>query len=77
MLNRVTGVFPDVDARKDLTSAMAGLFMSAAEIDQVIRSSRDDSDCATGNAALDKAKLAKRMIDNGYEAEEIERVLKT
>ncbi len=35
VLNRVNGVFPDVEARKALTSAMAGLFMSAARVDEV------------------------------------------
>ena len=37
VLNRVTAVFPDVDARRALTSAMAGLFMSAAHVDVVER----------------------------------------
>jgi hypothetical protein len=35
VLNRVDGVFPDVDARHALSTAMAGLFMSAAEIGRV------------------------------------------
>lgn len=37
VLNRVSAVFPDVDARNALTAAMAGLFTSAADFDRVER----------------------------------------
>jgi hypothetical protein len=52
--------------------------MTAAEIEQVMRAGHksDDATCSTGDAALDRTALAKRMIDNGYEGEDIERVLK-
>src|SRR5688500_16361224 len=35
VLNRVEGVFPDVDARQALTGAMAGLVMSAADLSTI------------------------------------------
>ena len=54
--------------------------MSAAEIEQVMRSGQELQSPAkaasTGNEALDKAALAQRMIDNGYEGQDIERVLR-
>ena len=53
--------------------------MSAAEIVQVMNAgheTRDSSVGSTGDEALDKAQLTQRMIDNGYEGEDIERVLK-
>ena len=54
--------------------------MSAAEIEQVMRSGNDGGEegklSSTGNEALDKAALTQRMIDNGYEGEDIERVLR-
>jgi hypothetical protein len=52
--------------------------MPVAEIEQVLKASRKcghHEEKATGDAAADKAKLVKRMADNGYSGEDIERVL--
>ena len=54
--------------------------MSPAEIGQVMNASREraaaGSVVSTGNEAADKAALVQRMVDEGYEGEDIERVLK-
>ncbi|HMC63678.1 MAG TPA: hypothetical protein VKI65_01955 [Gemmataceae bacterium] len=54
--------------------------MSAAEIEQVLRASKDpQSSCRsgfTGSAATDKSMLVHEMAENGYSGEDIERILR-
>jgi hypothetical protein len=53
--------------------------MSPTEIEQVMKASRDADGgvvLSNGNEAADRAVLVQRMVDEGYEGEDIERVLK-
>jgi len=54
--------------------------MSASDIAHVINAGKElDSDSqvgATGDAAVDRAAVVQNMIENGYEGEDIERVLR-
>jgi hypothetical protein len=53
--------------------------MPLAQVEQVMKAHRESTDggpCLTGNENADKAALVQRMVDNGYEGEDIERVLK-
>jgi hypothetical protein len=54
--------------------------MSAAEIEQVVRATREKPECGppvafSGETASDKAALVKLMTHNGYSGEDIEKVL--
>jgi len=54
--------------------------MPLAQVEQVMKvhrdSAEDGSGFPSGNENADKAALVQRMVDNGYEGEDIERVLK-
>jgi hypothetical protein len=54
--------------------------MPLAQVEQVMKvrrdSAEDGSGFPSGNESADKAALVQRMVDNGYEGEDIERVLK-
>jgi hypothetical protein len=52
--------------------------MPIAQVEQVMKARRDSAEDGypSGNEAADKAALVQRMVDNGYEGEDIERVLK-
>jgi hypothetical protein len=57
--------------------------MSAADIEKVLHASAASHPaepggevCFTGNPAEDKTKLVSILLDNGYEAEDIERILR-
>jgi L-fucose isomerase-like protein len=48
-----------------------------AQIEQVVKSNGESASYVpTGNENADKAALVQRMVDSGYESEDIERVLR-
>ena len=76
VLNRVDGVFPDVEARGALTGAMAGLAMSAADLGQLEPGLDLDQAMAELLAAIDpnvRATLGALLAMNeGKDADEVD-----
>ncbi len=76
VLNRVDGVFPDIDARNALTAAMGGLVMSAGDRHEVERGTDLDEAMSTLLAAVDpnvRGTLGALLAMNeGKDADEID-----